>query len=52
MPVVVLPDRAAATPIIGFRHISGILQWQPYAQARYIARLVDEDDMSFAASQR
>ena len=48
VPVVVLPDRAAATPIIGFRHISGILQWQPFAQARYIARLVDEDHMSFA----
>jgi hypothetical protein len=48
IPVVVLPDRAAATPIIGFRHISGILQWQPYAQARYVARLVDEDGMSFS----
>jgi hypothetical protein len=48
VPVVLLPNRAAATPIIGFRHISGILQWQPYAQARYIARLVDEEDMSFA----
>ena len=48
VPVVVLPNRAAATPIIGFRHISGILQWQPYAQARYIARLVDEENMTFA----
>ena len=48
VPVVLLPNRAAATPIIGFRHISGILQWQPYAQARYIARLVDEEEMSFA----
>lgn len=48
IPVVVLPDRAAATPIIGFRHISGILQWQPYAQARYIAKLIDEEGMTFA----
>ncbi len=48
VPVIVLPDRASATPIIGFRHISGILQWQPYAQARYIARLVDEDGLDFA----
>lgn len=48
VPVVVLPDRASATPIIGFRHISGILQWQPYAQARYIARLVDEEGLEFA----
>lgn len=48
VPVVVVPSRSAATPIIGFRHISGILQWQPYAQARYIARLVDENKMTFA----
>lgn len=47
IPVVVLADRAEATPIIGFRHISGILQWEPFAQARYIARLVDEDGMTF-----
>jgi hypothetical protein len=47
VPVVVLPNRRAATPIIGYRHISGILQWQPYAQARYIARLVDVDGMAF-----
>ena len=49
IPVVVVQDRAAATPIVGFRHISGILQWQPYAQARYIARLVDEEGMDYAA---
>lgn len=47
IPVVVLPDRAAATPIIGFRHISGILQWQPFAQARYVADLVDDEEMTF-----
>ena len=48
IPVVVLKDRAAATPIIGFRHISGILQWQPFAQARYVAGLVDDEGMTFS----
>ncbi|MGH2777284.1 MAG: hypothetical protein ACRDJB_01395 [Actinomycetota bacterium] len=47
IPVVSLPSRADATPIIGFRHISGILSWEAYAQARYIARLVDEERMTF-----
>ena len=47
IPVVLLPDRDAATPIIGFRHIAGIMQWEPYA-SRHIARLVDEGGMSFA----
>lgn len=48
IPVVELGSRSEATPIIGFRHISGILKWEPYAQARYVARLVDEERMSFA----
>jgi hypothetical protein len=47
IPVVLLPNRAAATPIIGFRHITGILQWQPFAQARYIATLVDKEKKTF-----
>jgi hypothetical protein len=42
IPVVVAPSRESVVPIVGFRHISGILQWQPYAQAMYVASLVDE----------
>lgn len=41
IPVVVETSRDACTPVVGFRHISGILQWKPYAQARYVATLVD-----------
>ncbi len=47
-PVVRLKSRTEATPIIGFRHISGILAWAPWAQARYVARLVDEEGMTYA----
>lgn len=46
IPVVVVENRAVVVPIIGFRHISGIMQWSPYAQARYIAKLVDTDGLS------
>jgi hypothetical protein len=42
IPVVVAPNRESVTPIVGFRHISGIMQWQPFAQATYISALVDE----------
>jgi hypothetical protein len=48
VPVVLAIDRKSVTPIIGFRHISGILQWQPYAQARYISKLVDDDRLDYA----
>ena len=43
VPVVAVEDRSTVVPIIGFRHIAGILAWSPFAQARYIAKLVDDD---------
>jgi|688.fasta_scaffold31198_4 hypothetical protein len=48
VPIVVVRSRAEVVPIIGFRHISGILAWTPYAQARYIAKLVEDDGISIA----
>lgn len=48
VPVSVHESRRTVVPIIGFRHISGILAWTPYAQARYVAKLVDDDKMPIA----
>ena len=39
--------REDVTAILGYRHITGIEAWDPYAQARYIAELVDERDWGF-----
>ena len=47
IPVVIAPDRRAVAPIIGYRHISGIEPWDPYAQARFIASLVDNEHLEF-----
>jgi len=46
VPIVVARDRREVVPIIGYRHISGIEPWEPYAKARFIASLVD-DGMKF-----
>jgi hypothetical protein len=35
-------------PIVGYRHISGIEEWDPDAKARFIAHLVDDQAQSFA----
>lgn len=43
LPVVVVDERKSITPLLGFRHISGIKEWEPFAQARYIASLVEDD---------
>ena len=47
-PVLVVATRQLVAPIIGFRHISGILQWDPFPKARFIAGLVDDEGQSFA----
>lgn len=49
IPIVIASSRLDAAPIIGTKHIGGILQWKPYPQARYIANLVDVEKISFAA---
>lgn len=52
VPIVVVKSRSDVVPIIGFRHISGILAWTPYAQARYIAKLVEVDGNSIADASK
>ncbi len=41
IPVVEVQERDDVDSILGFRHISGIEPWDPFAQARFIAELVD-----------
>lgn len=42
VPVLVVKDAASVAPLLGFRHISGIEPWEPYAQAAFIADLVNQ----------
>lgn len=46
IPVVIAKNRMEAVPVIGQRHISGILAWRPYPQARYIANLIDVENLT------
>ncbi len=48
IPVVTAKTRLDTAPIIGTKHIGGILQWKPYPQARYIANLIDVEGIEFA----
>ena len=47
--MIVAPDRQSVAPVIGYRHISGIEPWEPYAKARFIASLVDDEQLEFQA---
>src|SRR5947208_2031454 len=49
VPVVVFETRDQLVPFLGFRHISGILKWEPIAKARFINYQVKERKRSFAS---
>ena len=50
VPCTLVENRELIAPILGFRHISGIMEWQPLAQAIFIAKLIDEDGYSFVTA--
>lgn len=41
LPVIVRDNRQDILPYLGFRHITGVKQWEPLAKARYIKQLFD-----------
>jgi hypothetical protein len=48
IPVVTAESREDVAPIIGYRHIAGIQEWDPYPKARFITQFIDRDKMSFS----
>lgn len=44
LPVLVCPSREFVLPFLGFRHITGVKQWDSLAKARYIKQLFDNTD--------
>lgn len=52
LPVVVRDNRADVLPYLGFRHISGVKQWEPLAKARYIKQLFDTTSPKLAPTER
>lgn len=39
LPVVIRDNRAQVLPYLGFRHITGVKQWEPLSKARYMREL-------------
>jgi hypothetical protein len=50
IPVHILPSRMDPTlnAYLGFRHVSGVMQWPSAEKARFISRMVDEFGWDFA----
>lgn len=52
VPAVIRSTRAEVLPYLGFRHITGVKQWEPLAKARYIEQLFGLTNMQQAAKYR
>ncbi len=52
IPVVIRPNRADVLPYLGFRHITGIEEWQPLAKAKYLKQLFDLTDAAKPVTER
>lgn len=47
VPCQVVPDRDAAAPTIGYRHIVGIAKWEAYDKAAFVANLIQDGNRDF-----
>lgn len=52
IPVVIQPNREEVLPYLGFRHITGIEEWQPLAKAKYLKQLFDLTDSTKPVAER
>ena len=50
IPCVIFPDRAQIVNYLGYRHISGVKQWEPLAKARYISQYFEKQTDTAADS--
>jgi len=44
LPVIPYPEREYVTSYLGVRHVTGVMKWEPYAKARYIAGIMEQGD--------
>ena len=47
VPLIRLDNRKEVDAFVGFRHVTGIKEWAPPEKAQFIAKLIDENDLSY-----
>lgn len=52
IPYLLAGSRKELSGYLGFRHVSGIKEWQPKEKAAFIAKLIDEDKLTYAQVMR
>lgn len=52
IPFLLVGSRKELSGYLGFRHVSGIKEWPPREKAAFIAKLIDEDKLTYAQVMR
>lgn len=52
LPIIICQSRSEVLPYLGFRHITGIKQWEPLAKARYIKQLYSLQNKELSPRER
>jgi len=52
IPYIEIGSRAEIEAFLGFRHVTGIKEWQPAEKAEFIAKMIDERDMDYTQVMR
>lgn len=52
IPYMLMPSRASVKSYLGFRHVTGIKEWNPAEKAQFIAELIENDGLSYEQVRR
>ncbi|MES2510806.1 MAG: hypothetical protein V4625_12815 [Pseudomonadota bacterium] len=52
VPYIEVDSRKDVSAFLGFRHVTGIKEWRPAEKAEYIAKLIEEEKLSYAEVMR
>lgn len=52
IPVIIEQNRMDVLPYLGFRHITGVKQWEPLAKARYMEQIFNLTDDSLTPNEK
>lgn len=52
VPYIEVDNRSDVSAYLGFRHVTGIKEWKPAEKAQYIAKLIEDDKLSYEDVRR
>lgn len=52
IPYMLMPDRHSVKSYLGYRHVTGIKEWNPAEKAQFIAELIEKDELTYDEVRR